>query len=278
MKNSKFNTRIEKKYQVGITEGRVAELWRFLNGFLRPYSLVPVQDITSVGSVYFDNRSCDLLRYSLLGRLFIVRVRAYERYGRPPEPLSEYWVEVKTAAGDLRKKKRFLLTKRGLVEFLEGKESGESLFGSNGNGAARNGAYELYRETQETVFTMGLKPVLLVACKRIAFQSSSERLSIDWDIKYYPVSANVFDYDSWKDLVEEPAGKADKVIMEIKSLRGGVPEWLSELQLRYPIRRREYLKPVEGMGFLFHGPLGYHEEAKTLSAMIESYMINSESP
>ena len=278
MRNSNFDTRIEKKYQVGIAESGVAELWRFLNGLLRPYGLVPVQEITSVGSVYYDNRSCDLLRYSLLGRLFIVRVRAYETYGRPPEPLSEYWVEVKTAAGDLRKKKRFPLTKRGLVEFLEGKEPGESLFGSNGNGAAGNGACELYRETQETVFTMGLKPVLLVACKRVAFQSSSERLSIDWDVKYYPVSANVFECDSWKDIVEEPAGRADKVIMEVKSLRGGIPEWLNELQQRYPIRRREYLKPIEGMGFLFHGPLSYHQEAKTFSAMIESYMINSENP
>ena len=128
-----FNDRIEKKYQVGINGSEVAGLWRDLRPFLARHGLVPVQEITSVGSVYFDNKDCDLLRYSLFGRLMLVRLRSYETYGRPPGPITEYWVEVKTAAAERRKKKRFRLTKGELLEFLEGRDAGESVIDCNGH-------------------------------------------------------------------------------------------------------------------------------------------------
>ena len=276
MKAPAFNDRIERKYQIGIREDEVAGLWRDLRSVLGPYGLAPVQEITSVGSVYFDNKDCDLLRYSLLGRLMIVRVRTYEMFGRLPKPITDFWVEVKTAVDERRKKRRFRLSKTELMEFLEGRDAGESVFECNELRAGRKVIGDLYRETQETVLTMGLQPILLVLCKRVAFQGKGERLSIDWDVQYHHVTNEIFDHDSWKDLVEKPAGRADKVILEKKYLEGGVPVWFSELQRRYPIWRRELLKPVEGMGFLFKGPLKQHKEAHTLVPMIESYLANSQ--
>jgi hypothetical protein len=275
MKNQVFNDRIEKKYQVGIGESEVAGLWGDLRSFLGPYGLAPVQEITSVGSVYFDNKDCDLLRYSLCGRLMLVRLRCYEMYDRPPEPITEYWLEVKTAADERRKKRRFRLTKSALREFLEGRDAGQSVFDDNRHDAETDVLRDLYRRTQETVFTMGLQPILLVVYKRVAFQSEVERLSIDWDVQYHYVTKDVFDYDSWKYLVEKPAGKSEKIILEMKYLHGGVPPWFHELQQMHPIRRREYLKPVEGMGFLFKGPLRHHEEANYFLPMIEAHMANS---
>jgi len=271
-----FNDRIERKYQIGISEYEVAGFWRDLRSILGPYGLAPVQDITSVGSVYFDNKDCDLLRYSLFGRLMIVRVRTYEMFGRLPKPITDFWVEVKTAVGERRKKRRIRLTKSALLEFLDGRDAGEIVFEYNENGAGRDVIGDLYRETQETVLTMGLKPILMVLCKRVAFQGKGERLSIDWDVQYHHVSSDIFDNDSWKYLVEKPAGRADKVILETKYLEGGVPDWFSELQRRYPIWRREFLKPVEGMGFLFKGPLKQHKEADTFVRMTESYLANSQ--
>jgi hypothetical protein len=271
-----FNDRIEKKYQVGISESEVAGLWRDLSSFLGPHGLAPVQEITSVGSVYFDNKDCDLLRYSLLGRLMLVRIRTYEIYGRLPEPISEYWVEVKTAADERRKKKRFRLTKSALLEFLEGRDAGESVFDYNRHDAEWELIGDLYRHTQETVLTLGLKPILLVIYKRVAFQSEVERLCIDWDVQYHYVTKDFFDYDSWKYLVEKPTGRGGKVILELKYLQGAVPAWFSELQRRYPIWNREYLKPVEGMGFLFEGPLKHHKEANSFLGMIGAYMTNSQ--
>ena len=272
-----FNDRIEKKYQIGVNESDVAGLWRDLSSFLQPYGLAPVQDVTSVGSIYFDNKDCDLLRYSLFGRLMIVRVRTYERFGHPQRPITDFWVEVKTAADERRKKRRLQLTKAALLEFLDGKEPGESLFGQNGNAAQRDVLSNLYRETQETILTMGLKPILLVLCKRVAFQGKDERISIDWDVQYHHVTTyDIFDSDSWKYLIEKPAGKANKVILETKYLNDGVPVWFNELQRRYPIWRREYLKPVEGMGFLFQGPLKEHQQADSFVRMIESYLVDSQ--
>lgn len=270
-----FNDRIERKYQIRIGENEVAGLWRDLRSFLSPYGFAPVQEITSVGSVYFDNKDCDLLRYSLFGRLMIVRVRTYEMFGRLPKPITNFWVEVKTAAQERRRKRRIRLKKSELLEFLEGREAGESVYEGNKTVAGRDVIGPLYRETQETVLTMGLKPILLVLCKRVAFQSNGERLSIDWDVQYHRVSYEIFDKESWKDIVEEPAGKSSKVILETKCLESGDPVWFGELQHRYPIRRSEFLKPVEGMGFLFKGPLKQHVQAETFVRMIENYLANS---
>lgn len=276
MTNPAFNDRVERKYQVGVSAGEVATLWRDLRSFLLPHGLAPVPEITSVGSVYFDNKDCDLLRYSLFGRLFLVRVRTYELYGHIPEPLKEYWVEVKTAQHERRKKKRFWLGRAPLAAFLDGKCASANVLAHKNGDATEDKLRTLYRETQETVLTMGLKPILLVLYKRIAFQGPTDRLSVDWDLQYYYVSRDVFEYDSWKYIVEKPTGTSDNVILETKFLGNDSPAWFPELQQRFPIRRREYLKPVEGMGLLFRGPLQYHHEANYFIPRIESYMIGSQ--
>jgi hypothetical protein len=275
MNNTLFNNRIEKKYQIGIAESEVAGLWRNLCSCLAPYGLSPAQEITSVGSVYFDNRDCDLLRYSLFGHLMLIRLRTYETYGRPPEPRAGYWVEVKTAADERRKKRRFQLPKSALYQLVEGGEPGESIFDFNKNDADRDLVFDLYRDTQETIVTMGLRPLILVLYKRISFQNDLERLSIDWDLQYYYVTKNVLEADSWKYLAVPPQGKSDTIIMEIKHLQGDVPVWFTELQRQYPIRRREYLKTLEGMSFLFQGPLKHHKEANFFLPRIDAYLTNS---
>jgi len=271
-----FKDRIEKKYQLGVDESRVAHLWREMTAFLAPYGLAPVNEITSVGSVYFDNRDYDLLHYSLLGRLMLFRIRAYELFGHPSEAIKEYWVEVKTAQGERRTKRRFRLTKSLLLEFLQGGDPGEDVFDYNKDDNDPDAIRKLYRETQESIFTMGLKPFILVNYKRIAFQNETERLSIDWDVEYYPVTTDVYDYRSWKDMVERPIGKADKVILELKYLEGSVPAWFTELRRRYPVREREFLKTLEGMGFVFQGPLKNHQKANSFLPMIDAYMADSQ--
>ena len=270
-----FNDRVEKKYQLGIDPSGVADLWRDMSAFLRPYGLEAVQKITSVGSVYFDNKDCDLLRISLLGHLMLFRTRVYEPYGSAPEPIKEYWVEVKTAQGQRRRKRRFPLAKSDLLEFLAETDAPEFLLDPRRQNGGLDVSLDIYRESRETLLTMGLKPMLLVSCKRVAFQGEVERLSIDWDLRYHHVSMNVYDQNSWKDLVEPPTGKSDNVILEMKSLQAGVPDWFFELQRRFPIREREYLKPVEGMGFLFNGPLQNHKEANYFRPMISQYVANS---
>lgn len=270
-----FNDRIEKKFQVGIEEKDVGALWRDLTSVLQPYGLEPVQKITSVGSVYFDNKDCDLLRFCLFGHLLLFRTRAYELYGRAPDPIREYWVEVKTAQGARRRKRRFPLSKDALFEFLDGREFAQASNHSSTQTGESN-LSESYHASQETVLTMGLKPILLVTCKRVAFQGETARLSIDWDVKYYSAANNIYDLDSWKYLVDPLVGSAGKVILEMKCLQDeGAPAWFFELQRRFPIWQWEYLKPVEGMGFLFRGPLKHHKEAHYFLPLINAYLENS---
>jgi hypothetical protein len=271
-----LNDRIERKYQIGIGPSEVANLWRDLTVFLGPYGLDPVHQITSVSSVYFDNKDCDLLRYSLLGHLMLVRIRVYEQYGELPQPIKEYWVEVKTARGERRLKRRFRLSRAELLDFLDGKDANDSVLANNADAIRRETVMELYRETQESIFTCGLKPILLVNTKRVAFQGEVSRLSVDWDLSYRHVNSKIFSTDCWMDLVAAPDGQSDNVILEIKFLQGDAPVWFSELQNRIAIWRREFLKPVQGMGYLFQGPLQDHAQADFFRTMIAAYLKNSE--
>ena len=271
-----FIDRIERKYQLGVNNSEVADLWRDIGSVLAPYWMAPVQEITSVGSVYFDNKDYDLLRYSLDDRLFLVRLRAYELYGRPPQAISEYWVEVKTASNERRSKRRLRLSKNQLTVFVSGGEASQAVIEQNRHDHAPEDFIKLYRETQESITTMGLRPFVLIVYKRVAFQNENERLSIDWDVKYYKVSNEVYDFSSWKDPIIPAFGQAGAVILELKYLQGGLPAWLGELQRRYPIRERECLKTLEAMGILFHGELEHHHRAEYFRPRIDAYMAESQ--
>ena len=270
-----FKDRIEKKYQLGVKDSEVANLWREIGTVLAPYGMVPVQEITSVGSVYFDNKDYDLLRYSLDHRLFLVRLRAYELYGRPPQAISEYWVEVKTASDERRSKRRFRLTRSQLQTFLQGGEPSQIVLDHNRPDHDPDELRKLYRDTQETIVTLGLKPFILIVYKRVAFQNENERLSIDWDVQYYNVSTDVYDFSSWKDPLIPAAGRAGAVILEVKYLQGSLPAWFGELQRRYSIRERECLKTLEAMGILFHGELKQHHQADYFRPRINAYMADT---
>lgn len=276
MKGPLYIERIEKKFQLGIRDDGLALLWRELNGYLPQFGLEPIHEITNIGSVYFDNDECDLLSDSLVGRLKLVRVRTYETYGSLPEPISEYWVEMKTSENERRTKKRLRMTKGMLIDFLEGRAPGQSVFDYNENGEGRAVVDRLYREIQENVLTLGLKPLLLVVYKRIAFQSSAERLSIDWDVLYYPVNNGFYDHSTWKYPMDRAAGSARKIILELKYLPGSTLVWFAELQRRYPIWEKDYLKPIEGMGCLFEGPLRNHKKAGAFLPMIDTYLADTD--
>ena len=278
MRDPVFQDRIERNYQVGVTEASLASLWRDLSEYLPKYGLVPIYDITCVGSVYFDNRDFDLTRYTILngGRHILFRIRTYENFGESPKPISNYWIEVKIRENERWRKKRFRLSRAKLPRFLQGADEEESVVDYNRNAMDAEAVRNLYRETQETALTMGLNPMLLLTYRRVAFQTDIERVCLDSDIQYYHVGADVYSYDSWKYLVEEPAGKSGKIILEVKHPQGSLPIWIADMEKRYPVHRTNFSKYVEGMGFLFNGPLKHHRAASYFAPRIETYMANSQ--
>lgn len=272
-----YQDRIERNYRLDVSTDGIAGFWRNLNDYLPRFGLVPIYEITCVGSVYFDNKDFDLTRYNLVngGRYLLVRLRTYENYDESPKPISDYWIEVKIREKERWRKKRFRLSRTDLPKFLEGKDEGQSLLDYNQNvdpDVVRN----LYRETQETVLTNGLKPMLLVTYRRVAFQNEIERVCLDSDIQYYHVGANVYSYNSWKYPLEEPVGRSRRAIVEVKYPQGRPPAWMTDLERSYPLWHTNFSKYVEGMGFLFRGPLKNYKETNYFLPRIEAYIANSE--
>jgi SPX domain protein involved in polyphosphate accumulation len=154
---------------------------------------------------------------------------------------------------------------------LEAGDGAQSVLNDNQSDTDPQLIRSLYRETQELILTMGLKPNFLLTYKRIAFQSETERVSLDWDIQYYHVDTNVYFFNSWKYPLGQPAGISHKIILELKYPQGTLPAWIAELEKRYPIQETGFLKFVEGMGFLFQGPLKNQKEADSFLQLIEGY-------
>ena len=273
MEGPNYQERVERNYEVGINQDGVASLWRELSDFFPKYGVYPLNEITNVGTVYFDNRDYDLTRYTILNpaRRMLVRLRAYENYGESPKRISSYWVEIKAKGKNQWTKKRIKLARIDLPDFLGGMDASQRLLDTSEAGVDPALTKDLYREIQELIITMGLKPFFLVTYKRVAFQREAERISLDWDIQYNQVGTDVYSYDSWKYPIEEAVAKSQKTILELKYPRNTCPAWIADLEKTFRIRETGFLKYVEGMSFLFRGPLKYHREADYFLRLIEAY-------
>lgn len=269
-----FLDRIERNYEVGVGRGEIVTVWRGLSDFFRRYGFRSTGEITNVGTVYYDNRDYDLMRYTILNpaRRMLVRLRTYESYGEVPKPISCYWFEIKSKGRDQWTKKRLKLSREGLADFLDGRIAMETKSNGYRNGNSHGNGQSFYSEIQELVLTMGLRPFFLITYKRLAFDNDvGERVSLDWDLRYFNAGEEIYDCDSWKYPVDDPLAVSQKTILEIKYPRSARPTWIRDLETHYNIEETGFLKFVEGMGFLFRGPLSQHREAKYFLRLINAY-------
>ena len=274
MDEPSFQDRIERNYELGVPRESVSTVWRELTNFFVGYGLRPTNEITAVGTVYFDNRDFDLMRYTILNpaRRMLVRLRAYETYGEAPKPILYYWFEIKTKGLNQWTKKRIKLTRSELATFLAGQPPKQNSPQYKRNGAPRCVDHSFYEEIQELVITMGLRPFFLISYKRLALEhDKDERVSLDWDLQYYHVDRTVLDSDSWKYPLVDPIAKSKKTILEIKHCRSNPPGWIADLEKSFAIQETGFLKFVEGMGFLFRGPLKSYREADYFLRLIDAY-------
>lgn len=273
MEGPNYQDRIERNYEVAIRPNDVVALWQHLKEFFPRHGIQPIDGITSVGTVYFDNRDYDLTRYTVLNphRRLLVRLRAYEQYGEPPKPISNYWIEIKGKGKEQWTKKRFRLSRKDLLGFLDGRDVPETVLNDKENAAEPNVTRRLYEDIQELIVTMGLKPFFLITYKRLAFQNDEVRISVDWDLNYYHVGTDVYFWDSWKYPVMDPVGRSEKTVLELKYPPGACPLWIADLEKTYRVQETGFLKFVEGMGFLFQGPLKTYREAEYFLRLIKRY-------
>ena len=274
MESPVYMDRVERKYQVGISETALPTLWRDVNRYLPLYEFTPGRQITWVNSVYFENKDFDLLRFGLLNMHdnIHVRLRAYEYDCNPPEPISNYWLEMKIKKEEVRRKKRVVMQREALGAFIRGENVERKILDSSLNGADPEIVRNSYREIRDTILNLGLRPTLLVTYKRAAFQNESERLCLDWDIHYYSVGQDVYRYPSWKDVGKESAGRPDTVLLELKCPRGAIPAWVENLKGSYPVWEwKYYSKFNEGMSFLFPGLFKNYVESSYFLQMIKAY-------
>lgn len=267
--------RVEKKYEVGLGESGLPALWRDLSRYIPLHEFTPGQPITLVSSVYFDNKDCDLLRYSLISMYdnIHMRLRTYEYDSQPRGQISDYWVEMKIKKDEVRRKKRFRMKRGTLVEFFEGKEVENRVLDNMPEGADPEMIRSFYREIRDTMLKLGLRPILLVKYKRMAFQNERERerVSLDWDIHHYRVRPIGSRYPSRRAISKRPVGK-DRIFLELKYPEGTFPAWFEDFRRRYPLwERRYYSKFDEGMRFLLQGPLKHYKESNYFLEMLEAY-------
>jgi SPX domain protein involved in polyphosphate accumulation len=269
-----YTDRIERKYQVGIDPSDLSAFCRDVSRYAPLHEFIPGRQITWVNSIYFENQEFDLLRFSLLsGQDNIhVRLRTYEYDGSPPRPIPDYWLEMKIKKEEVRKKKRLKMQGEALGAFLEGRDVAGRILEDNLDGADPENIRSSYREIQNTIFNLGLKPTLLVAYRRVAFQNEIERLSIDWDVHYYHVSQHVHRYPSWRDVAKCLGEKTEKIFLELKCPQGAIPTWVANLKRDYPLWELGYFsKYNEGMSFLFPGQFKHLTESNYFLRMIKAY-------
>jgi len=120
-------------------------------------------------------------------------------------------------------------------------------------------------------FDFLIKPLLLVSYKRAAFENEKQRLSLDWDIRYYHIRSSVFGYKCLKDFPERPAGYDPSLVLEFK-YTDEFPSWMSDLQAKYPIwYRSSFSKLDRGMKALLEGPLRHRPDSESLIEMMHAY-------
>lgn len=273
MRNQTYLERSERKFEVGVGKESLPALWREVSCYVPLQEFVSGQPMTDNNTIYLDSEDFLLFRAGLLNRYDHIRIRArkYEYGSTSLAGASDYWLELKVRKGDIRKKQRLKLEGQDFQRLLAGIDIERSVLDYNRAYADLKECLKLYRQIQDLIIYKGLKPLLLVSYKRVAFENEKERLSIDWDIRYYHIGSSIFGYQCLKNFPQEPAGYDQAVVLEFK-YTDEFPSWMSELQGKFPIwYRSSFSKLDRGMKAVLEGPLRHRSDSESLIKMMHAY-------
>jgi|GEM_PF-890044 len=277
MTSNIYLERTESKFEVKLPVLAVPELIKTIGSYIPLHEYVPGQMITHNNTIYFDSEDCFLLRQGLENRFDHLRVRARKYEYDNSEPAhSYYWLELKIRQGETRKKERINLTANDLRGLLHGLPVTPRVCDYNSSHLGEEACRALYEQLQDIVEERALKPILLASYQRVAFENATDRLSIDWDIRYRLAGRFLFGYPSLNEIPHAPAGEEDTIVMELK-YTGELPTWVQDLQRHLPIQRlASFSKCDRGMKTLLQGPLSDRSDAGDLLQMMHTYKHDDE--
>jgi len=271
MTNNIYLERTERKFEVKLSVQALPEIIKTISRFIPLHEYVPGQMITHNNTIYFDNEDCFLLRQGLENRYDHIRVRARKYEYDNAENAPHYWLELKLRRGETRKKERINLTANDLRGLLHGLPVTPRVCEYNSSHLSEEACRALYEELQDIIEEKALKPSLLASYRRVAFENATDRLSIDWDIRYRPAGRFLFEYASLKDIPHAAAGQEDAIVMELK-YTGELPAWVQRLQRQLPILPlASFSKCDRGMKVLLEGPLSTRTDAGALLQMMREH-------
>ncbi|MBI3076041.1 MAG: polyphosphate polymerase domain-containing protein [Deltaproteobacteria bacterium] len=244
--------RTERKYLVS-TEA-VPAVVAAIEQNLPLQEFVPGEPLTTVCSLYLDTPDHRLLAEARRSREDHLKVRLREySYQNGSLHGSRYcFVELKARRGMTRDKIRFGLPKRDVAAFLAGEELSAAVAAADPQGAEESLRH--YERIRQLVIDLGLRASLLVAYRRVAYESPEAglRLSLDREVSYHLVTPRLEAHlaDLWVMGLDRPVGKTPAAILEVKH-RGPLPVWFERLTQKQPgVEGGEFSKYESGMGHL----------------------------
>ncbi|MBI4525239.1 MAG: VTC domain-containing protein [Deltaproteobacteria bacterium] len=261
--------RFERQYELGINQGKVAGFCDDVSRHIPRREFVLGQPTTYHGTIYFDTDDLLFFRQGLQNRFDHLKIRA-RKYEYPCPSLNglpHYWLELKIKSGGMSRKKRVRVDIRQLEGLLTRERERELAPSPEASLTDPEGCAQIRKVFSDNK----LKPLLLVMYERMAFENEQERLTVDWNIRYYQAEPAILSCPWLKDICADPVHVERTATLELK-LKDNLPSWFSVLKQEYPIRYRiSFGKPLRGMRALLSGPLKCRPDALTLLEMISHY-------
>jgi SPX domain protein involved in polyphosphate accumulation len=236
--------RFEIKYYFPLV--RLDELIRFIKPFMVIDEYSNYQDRIGsyrISSLYFDSKQFDFYRTHVEGYQSRrkIRVRKYEYLKK-----SHYFLEIKNKVLFLSNKYRIKidnsLLRRGIKVGDFNQLCRLILDEYSNNQIAEIVSFDM--------LTLKIKPVIIISCKRIAYNSKFEhdvRLTIDFDMQVSKVMNPLRFQHQYraKNILPSYLG-----VVELKANRT-IPRWLQDVILRFDLTRKSFSKYKEGVESIY---------------------------
>lgn len=257
IKNNTFAEleREEVKYIIKLDD--MQDIIEEINKHMKPSYINKNTDYVLINSLYLDSSDRKSLRLHIGGadHRQKLRLRKYGPNGKWEDDI--VFLEIKEKEGADVHKARIQLDPINLEQIKSGKTMTltEQLERLNSPLYTYSTLSRFVNKYNRLVNDLGLKPVLSVTYKRLAFGKGSFRVTFDTGISSHPVGSlsltdslkikNSLDWDKVKDY-KKAYDPSENAIMEVKFDTANIPKWCRDLLDKYKLEPDKFSKYVWG--------------------------------